>query len=144
MKSTEDQTGDILGEGTPVKLGLIITILGLVGCLLFGAIWWASRTSTQLEHILIMMGTLQGNDTGQQKDINELQSQLKVLLASGSPQVQVLSGKLTDISDRLRLIETQGSPALIARVSALEVTVAKIREDLDIHKVMDDRRSVKP
>lgn len=123
-----------LSEATPVKLGLLVLIVGLVGGGLAGSIWWASKTSSQLENIQALLMHLQVNDTNQQKDIVDLQAQVKVLNASGSPQLQILSGKVVDLSERLRMIETQGSPAVISRLTQAEAALTKVREDLEIHK----------
>lgn len=112
----------------------------MIGGGLAGSIWWASRTSTQLEGITSLMIHLQTNDSNQAKDISDLQASIRVLTASGSPSAQLNASKIADVADRVRTLETQGSPALVPRINALEANFIKMKEDIEVHKAADESR----
>lgn len=126
---TDDSEASI-GESTPIKLGLIIVILGItIGTLssVGASIWWASNTSAKLDNINQVLQNVPGQ-------IHQLQEDMRVIQSSGSPGLQSLKNQVSDNQERLRLIENQGSPAIVTRLGKMENDLSKLREDFEIHK----------
>jgi hypothetical protein len=120
-----------ISSQTPIRLDLIILVLGgIFGfiTMLTGAIWWASRVSTQLEGIEKTMMSIQSDATSRNKDVTELQQMVKTIQQSGTPGLQALQTKVTENQERLRVVESEGSPALVGRISTLDAGYRDITE----------------
>lgn len=124
----------MLGENSPVRLGLILlVVLGCAGGFA-GLVWWASKTTTQLEHIMQLQLSQIEDGKLIVARVVRLETEAEILKASGSPQAKLALDKIADIADRVKMLETKGSPALIPKIEAMEKEVAKLKEDLDVHR----------
>lgn len=78
MTKVHDENGDekfILGEATPVRIGIVILFLGVFA----GAIWWASNVNSKLDSIITFNSTanttfveLKAKDASLDKDISDM------------------------------------------------------------------------
>lgn len=133
----EPETKDVISEGTPVRLGLVIASaaasLAFLGWV-FACIWWASALNANVKNIQSLLLDSKNDAKAIAAQVSELAARMTLVEKTGSPQVQILQGQLSDIRERVKLIETQGSPALVPRVLAVEQGVTKVKEDLELHK----------
>ncbi len=97
----------ILGENTPIRIGLLLTIaLLLVGG--FGtSIWWAATISTKLDAIIISQGVESATIAAAQADVADLKAWRKVVDVAGSPaesaRLDGLTAKVNSIDEMLKL-----------------------------------------
>ena len=97
----------ILGENTPIRIGLLLTIaLLLVGG--FGtSIWWAATISTKLDAIIISQGVQTAAIAAAQADVADLKAWRKVVDVAGTPaasaRLDSLTAKINSIDEMLKL-----------------------------------------
>jgi hypothetical protein len=87
-----------LSETTPIKVGFVIGLLGLLSLSIGGAIWWAAVVSTKLDSVLIQFKSLNEADRASSAQIEMLRERLRQIELVGSP-------KAVDIEHRLNALE---------------------------------------
>ena len=103
----EMRESGILGENTPIRIGLLLTIaLLLVGG--FGtSIWWAATISTKLDAIIISQGVESATIAAAQADVADLKAWRKVIDVAGTPSASArldsLTAKVNSIDEMLKL-----------------------------------------
>ena len=103
----EMRESGILGENTPIRIGLLLTIaLLLVGG--FGtSIWWAATISTKLDAIIISQGVESATIAAAQADVADLKAWRKVIDVAGTPatssRLDGLTAKVNSIDEMLKL-----------------------------------------
>ena len=99
-----------------------------------GQIWWAANTTAQLNHIETLQRDQIGDLKIEKEQTSNLKTAVELLNASGSPQQRILETKVQDMFDRVKFMETKGSPAVTPRLEALEKLTSKLQEDFELHK----------
>ena len=109
----EMRDNGIIGEGTPIRMGLLLSIaLLLVGG--FGtSIWWAASISTKLDAIIISQSVQTAAISIAQTDISDLKAWRKVVDVAGtqsaSARLDALGAKLNNVEELIKLhIATEG------------------------------------
>jgi hypothetical protein len=109
----EMRNNNVIGAGTPIRMGLLLSIaLLLVGG--FGSsIWWAATISTKLDAIIISQGVQTSAISVAQTDISDLKAWRKVVDVAGTPsasmRLDALGAKLTTVEEMIKLhIATEG------------------------------------
>ena len=80
-----------IGPETPIRTGLIMIICGgIFSALLVAAscVWWASKTTTQLETIITTQAVQAGRTDKLAVDVETLKADMAVLQKSGSVTAQ--------------------------------------------------------
>jgi len=108
----------IISEKTPIRLGLIVALVGSI-LILFtsaaGGIWWASGVSTKLDMVL------------RQND-NSMRS------------VEAVSTRVTAVELWQRGIDSTGSPAVVKRLDTLTAEFQQLKEDLKLHIATTEKK----
>lgn len=137
----EEEQRAVIGERTNVKLGLIVLIIiGAAGG--FGSqIWWAATTTTEVRSIHGLLLAEMGESKALRDEVVKMKTEIEIFKVSGSPQVRLLEDRVSSLGKRVDYLETKGSPAISPRVEVLEKELAKLREDVEMHKMLDDKRA---
>lgn len=112
-----------LGENTPIKIGFVILIVGLLG----SAIWWASDVTSTLRAIMIANSEIARNDVDQSKEISDIKTRLSLIENGGTIFLQNMNNKMIEF-------EKVGSPALVPRILAVESRLVELKLELDKQK----------
>lgn len=98
-----------ISDSTPVRLGLIICLLGICAAGFGGWIWWAATISAKMDVLLTQQGAMVQTSNGHSKDIEELKSWRK-------------------------MIDSVGTPAMMAKTDDLEKKVQELSRQFELHK----------
>lgn len=113
-----------IGPSSNVKLGLILTVLGLVGALTVGGVAAVSAKtseySTKLDNIQQLLTATITKNENTEKRVEEH-------IGSDAP-------KWEKTETRLSVLEISGS----SKVRALEVELQKLRQDFEVYKATRD------
>lgn len=107
----EPDSPKVLSASSPIQLGLVITVVGLlIGCVGgFGYWnWWASAISTKLDIVI-----------QNQKDLGTLNAKLVA--------------DIVELQGWRKTVDASGTPAMKTRVDSLESTMIQLKRDFDIH-----------
>ena len=103
----EMRDNGILGESTPIRLGLLLTIALLLVGGFGGSIWWAATISTKLDAIIISQGVQTVAIASVQADVADLKAWRKVVDVAGTPSTSArldsLAVKLNAVDEMLKL-----------------------------------------
>lgn len=110
----------MISEKTPMQIGLIVLILGLVVAIFSGlaggvlaSVWWGGVTQTKLENL--------------QKSLDGISTRLSVFDIS-----------LSKIETRVQIIEATGSNPLRLRLDVIDKELVEIRRRMEQHILLDD------
>lgn len=103
------RNGRIIGDNTPVRLGLIIALLALCAGGFGLWIWWAATISSKMDTLIGQQTSMIATSNGHGTAIAELQAWRK-------------------------LVDTVGTPAMMAKTSDLDKKVEELSRQLELHK----------
>lgn len=88
-----------LGETTPVKLGLVVIILGLV----FSVVWWAATMNAKLDILVSKIGVIETSNTDMKKQVDELKLWRAEIDRSGTRALESLRNEVSELRLEFRL-----------------------------------------
>lgn len=92
----------IIGEKTPIRIGLLLTIALLLTGGFGTSIWWAATISTKLDAIIISQGVQTAAIATTQTDVADLKAWRKVVDVAGTPSA---SARLNALGEKLNTVE---------------------------------------
>lgn len=104
-----DKLMNTIGESTGIKLGLVLTIIALLGGGLTTiglGVWWASGLTADVKNMQTMLVGLTTTSSKNGSDIEDLKRRLTTLEVAGSPKAGMLEREIQDIR---RMIEVHMS-----------------------------------
>jgi hypothetical protein len=148
-----DKNSQTIGENTPIRVGFILTIVMGSMTLILGSVWWAASINSKLLAIVQTQKDFETSNAQAQRDQNtdiknlekeiiQLQSEVQLIQSGGSTWSKTTSEKVTEISERLRIVETHDGPELSSRLTKMEDLASKFRQDFEIYKIT--RLDLKP
>jgi hypothetical protein len=97
----------IIGEKTPIRIGLLLTIALLLTGGFGTSIWWAATISTKLDAIIISQGVQTTAIATTQTDVADLKAWRKVIDVAGTPaassRLDALSAKLNTVEEMIKM-----------------------------------------
>lgn len=92
-----------LSENTPVRLGMIFVMIGLMGGGFAFWIWWAATVSTKLDNIIMQQSVASNQQTKLAADVADLQAWRKLIDTTGSPQAAEIRRELDQLRKEFEL-----------------------------------------
>lgn len=127
---SEEEPLSTIGEATPIRLGLILTVLGIVGAGIIGSAVWAATQFAELK-----------------ADVRSMQGTLNTVALSSSTMRDDLNSHKTedsrqwsDIKERVSLLERSGSQA----VRDLAKDLNDLKNDFRVHEALSKQPGGKP
>lgn len=93
----------VLGTNSGVKIGLVISLLGLCAGGLGAWVWWAATISAKLDNIILTQTAQATVQTKMGADVEELKAWRKLVDTVGSGPVQSIKDEVKVIKNELEL-----------------------------------------
>jgi len=103
----EMRNSGIIGEKTPIRIGLLMAIATLLVGGFGTSIWWAATISTKLDAIIISQGAQTAAISTLQSDVSDLKAWRKVVDVAGTPsasaRLDALGAKLISVEEMIKM-----------------------------------------
>jgi hypothetical protein len=93
----------IIGEKTPVQLGVTAAFYVFSFGLVVASVWWAATLTEKINTVLKNQDAQNITMSAMQADISDLKAWRKVIDTSGSPQAASLSKEINDLKRELEV-----------------------------------------
>lgn len=123
MPETETKTMTPVSEETPVRLGLILAIIGIV-VIFIGAAWYLATVLSKIETRLDIIMSRQENTATIALNLDRKQGEHE----------REDQGKWSAIDTRLSIIERTGSE----KTREIEKMLSELRNDFRVHEALSD------